>query len=105
MAVELAFETSAQSACQTILSGLTRSLVTFRSTARVDKVSHLANQPCDDGLVGNVPTKILRCACSWNNYFTYIVPYIEATNSSETTNSDGDAVKESLCRKRLKIVK
>ena len=45
MAAELTFETSAQSTGQNILPELPRSLVTFRSTAYMDKVSPLADRP------------------------------------------------------------
>ena len=64
MATKLAFETSAQSTCQAILAKLMRSLVTFRSTAPVDKVSQLliqpTSQPPDDDLVGSLHTKLIR---------------------------------------------
>ena len=56
MAAEEAFETSAQSTGRTILLELAPSLVTFRSTAYVDKVSQsVSHQASQRWLSGESP--------------------------------------------------
>ena len=95
MAAEVTFETRAQSTGPTIFPELPRILVTFRSTAYLDKLSQAASH--DDGLVGRVPIG----DCPHKNYVSTLKQI--GTRNNNYNSNDCVNLKKAQTKTKIEI--